>query len=392
MTDHPTPPDDATQPDQWEAIARFLAGEGSAADSAETRQWLIDHPNDAGVVAALEKLLPAPTPARATASPDGAIAFGRPIDVESALSRVHAQMETARTPAPLSVVAGGATGQPTTERPALTVGRSAKPPRAFAAQPRKRSWGTSLMGAAAVLIGAVGLIQGRSRPEPPATVAAVTHTSRVGSSDSITLSDGSKVILAAGSRLVVAENYGQGQRNVELQGEGRFTVTHDEARPFQVRMGNAVIRDLGTVFTVKSVGNTVVVAVTEGSVHLADSSKTRQDQAVDLKAGDRGRLLADGAVVAERGVVTPDDAGWVVGKITYRDASWAEVQSDLKRWYGVELVIADSALRTMTVSSPVLTSESIQTVATKLAFSFGASVSIRGDSVFIDNSTLRSKR
>ncbi|MBC8089206.1 MAG: FecR domain-containing protein, partial [Phycisphaerae bacterium] len=306
MTDQPTPPDSATAPDQWEAIASFLAGEGSAGDSAALRQWLIEHPDDAHVVTSLEKLLPttSPEPQGEITAAAGTLAFGRPIDVEGALRRVHAKMETAPGRATLT---GAQSTRPNRVRPAPE-------PR------RQRSWTTSLLGAAAVLIGAVGLIQGRSRPEPLAPTAAVTYNTPVGTSDSVLLPDGSQVILAAGSRLVVSANYGQGQRDVELRGAGRFTVKHDAANPFSVRAGSAIVRDLGTVFTVKSDGAAVVVAVTEGSVSLSDSAASRRVAAVDLNAGDRGRLLADGSVVAERGKVTPDDAAWVVGKLAYRDA------------------------------------------------------------------------
>src|SRR5688572_29381381 len=96
MTDQPTPPDSTRAPDQWEAIASFLAGEGSAGESADVRQWLIEHPDDAHVVASLEKLLPTPSPEPQGEGNTGAgtLAFGRPIDVEGALRRVHANMET----------------------------------------------------------------------------------------------------------------------------------------------------------------------------------------------------------------------------------------------------------------------------------------------------------
>ena len=90
--------------------------------------------------------------------------------------------------------------------------------------------------------------------------------------------------------------------------------------------------------------------------------------------------------------MTPEEAGWVVGKLMYRDATWTEVQSDLKRWYGVELVVADSSLLPLTVSSPILTSESISTVGSKLAATFGVTATIRGDSLIIGKAGARSTR
>ena len=60
MTDHldPSDSDSSPNPDQWDAIARFLAGECSAGDAADIRQWLSEHPGDAHTVAAIDRLLP----------------------------------------------------------------------------------------------------------------------------------------------------------------------------------------------------------------------------------------------------------------------------------------------------------------------------------------------
>jgi len=378
MIDQPTPPDETTAPDHWDAIAGFLAGEGSAGDSADLRQWLTEHPADAHVVASLEKLLPT-TASGTSGEPStsaGLLAFGRPVDVEAALRQVHAKMETAPLRATFSA-----------ER-----ARRPQPLRLAAPRAAPRSWSRTLWAVAAVLVGAVGLIQSRSRPQATSTTAAVTYNTAVGASQSVTLADGSQVMLDAGSRLVVSANYGQKQREVELQGAGRFTVKHDEANPFVVRVGSAIVRDLGTMFTVKSVNNAVMVTVTEGAVTLSDSAGSRRGQAVDLRAGDRGRLLANGLVVSERGTVTPDEAAWVVGKLVYRDAPLAEVQADLRRWYGVELVVADSTLRGYSVKTDILPGEPISSVVARLGGYMGAVATTRGDTVFLDRPGERVKR
>ncbi|MEO7997258.1 MAG: FecR domain-containing protein [Gemmatimonadaceae bacterium] len=380
MTDHPRPSDPANTPDQWDAIARFLAGEASAGEAADARLWLSEHPDDARVVASLDALLPpsiadaqlADTAAGGNAA-GSALPFGRPIDVESALRRVHAQMLTTST------------------APALTVSRQARSNRTPAiAMKRPHSWSKVGWAAAAALVAGVAVTNWRSGLKTEAAV--LTYNTPVGTSDSVVLSDGSKVILAAGSRLIVAANYGNGQRNVELQGAGQFTVKHDARRPFSVRSGSAVIRDLGTTFTVKAVdGAGVVVAVSEGSVSLSDSTATHVGAAVNLLAGDRGRLRADGTVLSERGSVTPDEAAWVVGKLVYRDAPLAEVQADLRRWYGVELIVRDPTLATPTITTQGATNEPAVKLAEKLAFSWGGVVIQRGDTLFVERSGDRPK-
>jgi transmembrane sensor len=52
-----------------------------------------------------------------------------------------------------------------------------------------------------------------------------------------------------------------------LKGEAYFAVAHDSARPFQVRVGNRIVRAVGTAFNVNDrPGQTAEVLVTEGRV------------------------------------------------------------------------------------------------------------------------------
>lgn len=375
MTDHLHPSDSdaaasGTPPDQWDAISRFLAGDASAGDSAEVRQWLSAHPADAAVVTSLDALLPpCASDARLAGSLSGdTLAFGRPLDVQVALARVHAKME-AMSNAP--VLPGAATAA---KQATFLPGTSHKPRR------RRVLWSV-----AALLVSAVGITTWRARSADNPAFAALTYSTPVGAGDSVLLSDGTQVILAPGSLLTVAASYGARERAVELQGAGLFTVKHDAQRPFRVRVGKAVIQDLGTVFTVKAVdGAGVTVSVIEGSVELSDADSSRRHASANLAAGDRGRLLANGTIVSERGAVTPEESGWVRGRLVYRDAPLAEVQADLRRWYGVELVVRDSAWRGLSITTDALASEPVSRIVDRLAASWGATASRRGDTLFVD--------
>ena len=379
MTDHLDPSDSATppKPDQWDAIARFLAGESSAGDAADIRQWLGEHPGDAHVVATLDRLLPASgQDSQLVQSPQaGTLPFGRPIDVEGALRRVQAQMETTVSAQTLTMVS-----EPERRLPKRTT------------VPPKRSYAGAWWAAAAAVVAAIGVTQWQANNDGPSTVAQ-TFNARRGASDSVLLSDSSRVVLAPGSKLTVAANYGRGQRSVELEGDAQFTVVHDAMRPFSVRSGSAMIHDLGTVFTVKAVeGKGVVVAVIEGSVSLSDMSPSGNMKAITLAAGDRGRLGTDGKLVSERGSVTPDESAWVVGKLVYVDASLAEVQADLRRWYGVELVVTDSVWRTRSITTQGMVSEPLDKLMGRLTTMWGeAVVKKSGDSLIVDRSGDRSK-
>ncbi len=316
------------------------------------------------------------------------------VNVEAALAKVRARM-AAEASGAASTAPGGAFAD--TSRPALTVARGGSAgaasvrtaaPRAAASR-TARPWFRSGAGmaAAAVLGAAVGLGVWRMAPndDAAATAQASVYTTRVGVRDSVLLPDGSRVVLAPGSRLTVASGFAA-SRVVELEGAAYFDVQHDAAHPFTVRSNGAEIRDIGTAFSVNTdAAGAVVVAVTEGIVAMQGVAGDGSAP-VELRAGDRGTLKPGtgtaSEVAVQRGSVTPSDVAWTRGEITYRDTPLREVQADLRRWYGIELQAPDSVLATRTLTAslrPDAADQALQIIAIAL----GAEMSRTGDTVVL---------
>ena len=391
MTDYLPQPNAESEPaDQWDAIARFLAGESSAAQAAQLRQWLIEYPDYADTVAALDAMLPAASHGMldTSATFTDPVTLVSTVEVERALRSVHALIKTSAPTLQLSKSAAQIAIPPRTlhNRTAAQLAISAT-----TSGKRFGGWQIAGIAAAAAVLGVFGFNQWRS-PRVPASTVAVTYESKVGVQDSILLPDSSRVVLAPGSRLIVAANYGQTARSVELQGDGQFTVKHDAKRPFSVHVGTALITDLGTIFLVKSSAESgVKVSVMEGSVSLGSASPDASGQPLELKAGDRGQLPVTGNPIAQLGAVTPDEGAWLTGKLKYVDASLSEVQADLRRWYGVELVVSDSVLARQTITADALASEPVEKLLDKIAIMKGATAVRHGDSAFIARSGDRTK-
>jgi ferric-dicitrate binding protein FerR (iron transport regulator) len=66
----------------------------------------------------------------------------------------------------------------------------------------------------------------------------------------LTLEDGTKVWLNAGSRLVYPSHFNTKERTVVLEGEGYFEVSHDAEHPFYVYAGDSKVQVLGTAFNI----------------------------------------------------------------------------------------------------------------------------------------------
>lgn len=343
MTESETTPELPTGKPDWEAIARYLAGESSAGESATVGAWLSAHPADARAITALSS----------AASRQGR--HSADVDVEAALARVHERMRMPATP----VV-------------------SLRP----AARSTRRPFMPWSVAAAAVIVIAAGVTLSRRSETAGPVAAARVFATVTGQVDSTRLADGTRVILGPSSELTIAAGYGAGRREVQLRGTAFFEVQHDAARPFTVRTGSVTITDIGTVFAVRDDGaDGVEVSVSEGSVRLQDGTAI-----VVLAAGDLAAVRESGMVVQRSGA-SDDDVAWTRGRLVFRETPLARVRTDLRRWFGVELEVADSTLAGRHLTASFL-GDSRRQVLDVIALALGATYDVRGDTVTLRPASL----
>src|SRR5690606_14948817 len=101
-----------------------------------------------------------------------------------------------------------------------------------------------------------------------------------------------------------------------------------------------------------------------------------------LREGDRGTLAAGADPTVERGGATPDDLSWTRGVLTFREASLAEVRSELRRWYGVELRVRDPELADRHLTA-TFEDETVEQVANVIALALGGRAEVRSDTAII---------
>jgi transmembrane sensor len=352
------PADDSAD---WEAVARYFAGESTPEEVEVVRRWLEAHPAEASALTALGDA----TAQLSNATPPD-------LDVEAALARAIERRDAADV-IPID-----------SRRPATR-------PLARPVAPARR-WRFALPAAAAAVL-LVGVSYYWHSAEnggyTPGSGAAQTFATTIGQRDSVRLADGTRVMLAPQSRLTVAAGYGDNVREVELQGEAYFDVHHDAAKPFLVRAGNADIRDLGTTFTVRATGGQGVrVAVTSGSVSLAPKT-TAAAAAVVLRPGDAGTLGDDGRTLVERGGTTEPDTAWTHGRLVFREAPVGTVRTELQRWYGIDLQI-DSSFASRHLSM-TFEGESADRVLQVIGLSLGAEVTRQGNTASLKPGAARSR-
>jgi transmembrane sensor len=137
-------------------------------------------------------------------------------------------------------------------------------------------------GVAALFLGAAGMWWVEWRDQ--------TYVSKLGQIRQVKLSDGSRMVLNTASEATV--RFDKARREIELTtGEGLFQVAKDPARPFVVRAGFVSVRAVGTVFAVRTTGQSVDVTVTEGVVELVDNSTSRGGVIRRIAANERATIM-----------------------------------------------------------------------------------------------------
>jgi transmembrane sensor len=220
-------------------------------------------------------------------------------------------------------------------------------------------------------------------PTPPREVVT-----RRGERAVFNLADGSRVVLGAESRLSIATGYNRpgSARELHLEGQGYFVVTHDSLRPFRVNTSLGIAEDLGTEFVVTTYpearGMRVVVAsgkvalrqTTNGRARVADSLPL-----VVLSSGDLARLDSVGTATVRR-VDPASYVAWTQGALVFNGTPLGDVLPQLARWYDIDIHLAESSLATRRLTA-TFRNQSVSQVLDLLALSLNLKVERDGRAV-----------
>lgn len=124
-------------------------------------------------------------------------------------------------------------------------------------------------------------------------------------------------------------------RQVQLkQGEALFNVKHGW-RPFTVLAGQACIRDIGTIFNVRQLGDDIAVTVLEGAVKVSTAGHAQilhTNQAIMV---NQHQLSPVQTVEAEHTVA------WQHGKLMFDGTPLYHVIADIQRYHPSPIKLAD---------------------------------------------------
>ncbi|WP_343701471.1 FecR domain-containing protein [Chitinophaga sp.] len=160
----------------------------------------------------------------------------------------------------------------------------------------------------------------------------------------ITLPDGSKVVMNAGSTLRYIKNFEGSTRAVTLTGEAFFDVSPDTEKPFIIQAGALSTRVLGTSLNISAYpgARRQTVTVLSGKVSVTDTLSSR---AVTLLPKQQAVFLPASASLAAETVAHPEnEIAWQQGRMVFDETPLSEVAEKLSRRYDVHIVLTNGRL------------------------------------------------
>jgi ferric-dicitrate binding protein FerR (iron transport regulator) len=174
----------------------------------------------------------------------------------------------------------------------------------------------------------------------------------------IVLPDQTKVWLNASSVLTYPVKFKDGEREVNLLGEGYFEVAHNKRIPFKVTSPSNVVEVLGTHFNVNAYNNEPNARVTllEGSVRVENHNKLKRI----LLPGQQAVITGSNMTVDN--VDTELAVAWKDGNFFFDDMPIFEIMRQISRWYNVEEVVYKGDLSAIRLGGSISRTKSLQEV------------------------------
>jgi transmembrane sensor len=237
------------------------------------------------------------------------------------------------------------------------------------------------LAAAAVVLIALGL--GAALWLSPAADDAVTYRTGYGETQSVTLTDGTEVVLNANTELRIAPTWeASGSRDVWLEGEAYFNVSQT-GHPFVVHTGEIDAHVLGTAFNAYARNNKVLFELASGRL-LLDNRLTRTS--LEMAPGDQV-VYKDASVDPERRKIqTAEVAAWRENLLIFRRTPLDEIGALLADNYGLDVIFKDEQLSRQYFTGTI-PSDDIDRLLATLSRAFDLNIERRDRTVIIQNDT-----
>lgn len=210
-----------------------------------------------------------------------------------------------------------------------------------------------------------------------------SYATRFGEVMEVQLADGSTVTLNSNSNLTLSDFDRAKDREVWLEGEAYFKVTHTENHnKFTVHASDQVaVEVLGTEFNVNTFGEVTRVLLDAGKVKL-NLKTASSDRTIHMKPGELVELQGTERVIHQKEVDPVLYNSWKENRWVFDKTSLAEVARRIESKYGVQVAFSSESLKEKKISGEIPTT-SITRVLEILSATFGINFTQQKDQIII---------
>lgn len=208
---------------------------------------------------------------------------------------------------------------------------------------------TAMLATAACCLLALGLVWWWWMPR--------VYQTGIGERASVTLADGSTLLLDAATRVEV--RIGSRHRELRLEyGRATFAVAKDASRPFSVSAGDSTVIATGTRFSVERLPRQLRVVLYEGRVEVADngvaaSNTARADISHNRTLTPGQELIASSNATRDARIARVDTGtarAWERGLLVFRDEPLDLAVARVNRYSRQTLRVGDTAASRIRIS------------------------------------------
>ena len=205
-----------------------------------------------------------------------------------------------------------------------------------------------------------------------------------GKTSEVLLSDGTKVYLNAGSRLVYPEFFADKNREIFLVGEAFFDVKHDKQHPFIVQTPDIRIKVLGTKFNISAYpsDNMIETVLTEGEVQLKQNSSGFFSETTVLEPSQLAAFNKISKQFNTRSVDTDNYTLWKEGLFKFESTDLSRIVKKLERYYNIHFAYNNPLLGTIKISGKLALADNREEVINRLAVAASVNIEKKGENYY----------
>ncbi len=198
-----------------------------------------------------------------------------------------------------------------------------------------------------------------------------------------TLPDKTLATLNKGSDLTYQYDAKKKIRKATLKGEAFFEISEDKENQFLVYTDEAIIKDIGTAFNVRSFADndTISVSVKDGEVIFY----TNSNKGISLTAGETGYYLKSTKVFAKANVVEENASAYADREFKFRNTPMHKVVKQINAVYETKLQLSDKLLENCRITVN-FKEDDIETIASVIAETMGWTIERANNQLILSGS------